>query len=216
MSMADVLGKLNLILSKNEETNKNIEQLNEQIKDLANVKDELSDHSDRIYALEEDNKNIRIQLSKIASKVDDTDSDEEVDEELIQRENRRRGAFKKMKLVQSPDKVQPMGIKQTYSNVITGKSSVLRHDRIVTEQTFLDRNRNAHMAIDISQYIVGLSPISENNIEHHMKVGDAAQAEKNAAKEYVKHSLNSEIKIEEIVATKKGKKDTVYVQLRSK
>ena len=58
------------------------------------MKDELSDHNDRIYALEEDNKNIRILLSKIASKVDDIDSDDEVNEELIQRENQRRGAFK--------------------------------------------------------------------------------------------------------------------------
>merc|ERR1712240_306540 len=67
------------------------------------------------------------------------------------------------------------------------------------------------MAIDISQNIVGLSPISENNIEHHRKGCDATQAEKYTAMEYTKHYLNSEVKIDEIVATEKGKKDTVYV-----
>ena len=57
-----------------------------------------------------------------------------------------------------------------------------------------------------SHFIVGLAPISDNNISHFNTKDDITDAEKLASIEYMKHYLKTEVKLEEIINTKRGKR----------
>jgi len=86
------------------------------------------------------------------------------------------------------------------------------------EEIKINRNRNAENAIEIARKIVGIAPVKSENIVHYVEKHklENTEAEKLAVIEHVKNYLGMEITNEQIVMTKLGKTQNLYVQFNDK
>jgi len=77
----------------------------------------------------------------------------------------------------------------------------------------MDRDRNTHKAILISKRIVGLSPITRNNIIHFQDSHEEnmEMAEKRTACEYISHYLSMGRKIPNLLLELNTQKITLYI-----
>ena len=129
------------------------------------------------------------------------------------RENLRRKELKKKKvLVQSPEFQKKISFKDALGKDLKDMAGE-SFKRMMIRDEMRNRNRNTENAIEVSRSIAGICPVKVENIGFIMEKQNIenGEAEKKVAIEYIKNYLGMETVSDQIVMTKVGKSDSLYV-----
>ena len=178
------MDKLEELIESNKETNLKIEMLNEKIDEFSGMKEQIEDHKERLIDIEQESKNMRIELDNIKLKNlinNETDKDEQ--EYIIRKENRR-SMNSRVSFQESPAKDDKMSKIKSYREALKKELEEMAMIEVGHREE-MNRNRNAHKSLEIAQYIISIQPVTQTKIEHFLEEvkGDKEEAEKKAVTE---------------------------------